>query len=689
MENLDTKSLKRDLADVSKEIESVSGDNVATNAIVEKFVTNLLDSEFASLWIFDEAEALLRRERNDGTRNEISVLEQRGIIARSFLTMSGGIYNYLASEKEYVSEFDNPDSIRIKSKVIAPIIDNERFLGIVTAYSSVRHIRNFTEDDLALLQAVVPFLAGVIRKMRPQENADGIERVYIKENLHHKAEAVSEKVEQLQRERTVQEKPDAVLNFMANTVHDIRTPANSLYGFLDLLEERIHDERLLQYIRNAKESAHFINELTTSILDRISLQHEGKSSEALAINPIKFFSDIATTFTANMFDKKIAYTIYIDPMLPKEIRIDATKLKRVIMNLIGNAWKFTPKFKSIELSVVYDETKRLLHVAVSDTGIGIAKEKQQEIFEAFKQAEDDTALQYGGTGLGLAISAQYVAEMGGKLRLESALEKGSRFYFDIPVEPTDAAPRFGRLPKTLRRIDIIMDKSNQECARNIVRYLLRMGVAKEQVRAIASADNVDARTTHIICFQQKMQLRSLQRFRQSKLPVLIIEEGLFSLTGEEAVADFSVVSELAFYGNELYKLLSTEKAEKQVFKKVLIADDDRINIELIRAILEEEFCKVETAEDGYVAEELLKNAVREGEPYSIVFIDKHMPNVSGPEAIASFRAFEKSASAKPVYAVSITGDPIESDQERALFDHIMHKPFNKQAVKEVLSHVKR
>ncbi len=153
-----------------------------------------------------------------------------------------------------------------------------------------------------------------------------------------------------------------MLGFLSTTVHDIRTPANTLYGFLELLEEQLDNPRLLKYVLNAKESAQFINELTTSILDRVSGQKERRSGKKEQISPTKFFADIAESFSSNMFGKKISFNIYIDPLLAKEIVVSTLELKRVIMNLIGNAYKFTPSRGIIDFSVRYDSEKKTIYI---------------------------------------------------------------------------------------------------------------------------------------------------------------------------------------------------------------------------------------------------------------------------------------------------------------------------------------
>ena len=678
MERIDADELKDLLNDATRKMKSAE-DNIAINTIVENLVVSAMDSEFASLWAFNESKALLLRERSDDSVREISMLDQRGVLAKCFLTLNGGIYNYLASEKEYRPETDNPDEIRMKSKIIIPLLDDERLVGMLTAYSSVQKIKNFDEDDMEILQAMVPFMINVIYRMHPEMKEDESERVYIGERLNQESHSVAKKVEEIKATQKTIETPDSTLTFLSNTVHDIRTPSNTLYGFLELLEDQLDNPRLLQYIHNAKESAQFINDLTTSILDRVSSQRERSQAKPVQVSPAKFFADIAEIFSANMFNKNITFNVYIDPLLPKEIVVEGIMLKRVIMNLISNAYKFTPSQKTIVFSVQYEPSSQRILISVKDTGIGIAEEKQDEIFKAFSQAEDDTSVNYGGTGLGLSISAQYVNDLGGELKLKSELDVGSTFYFNIPVKVINDTETFKPVKNKNIHIGMLMGTQNVFSGKNLINYLQSMGLSNENISPIKSISKTPEKMTHLICFQNQLN-DDVTTFTQDKnIELLVVEESFLSLLQDEDKSNFPVISQYGYYANTLHTFISNNA---QI--KVLIVDDDRINIQLIRAMLEEEFCQIETAMDGEAALDMLKKGVKEGEPYSLVYLDKHMPKLSGTEVIDQFRKFEKKEKQSPVFAVSISGDSVEESKKDKHFNLCVGKPFNKKEIKKTL-----
>ncbi len=680
MKTINKADLKQLVKETTQKLAALN-DKVEINRVIEDLVKELMDTEYASLWVFDKETATLLRARDDDTLHALSMLGQRGVLAKCFFTLSGGIYNYLASEKEYFPQVDNPDNIRIKSKIIVPIIDGDRFLGMVTAYSSIYKIRNFTQDEFEILEAIVPFLSNVIYTMYPHMK-EAQEEIYVSQRLIESSKNMVEEVDKLQKEQKQVETSDETLTFLSNTVHDIRTPANSLYGFLELLEEQMTDNRLLQYIHNAKESARFINELTTSILDRVSSQRERGRAKPVTINPTKFFADIAETFSANMYNKAIGFNIYIDPFLPKEINIEDVMLKRVLMNLLNNAYKFTPSGQHITFSVKYDSSTKEMHISVADTGIGIAKEKQEEIFKAFTQAEEDTALHYGGTGLGLSISAEYVHALGGKLELESELDKGSRFYFTLPVVTENNERMFETIGSKHLRAAILFDKNNTFSSKNLLRYMLRFGIDKENISAVKSIRTLSDNTTHLICFQHQLNADILAAAKKRDIPLLVIEEQFLSMLGMQE-SDFSVISQYGYYAHILHEFLKEEEPPR-----ILIADDDRINVELLKAILGESFCHIDTAMDGEETLEMLEQAVKEKNPYALVFLDKHMPSISGSEVMTRFRSYEKRKGSKPVFAVSISGDVSSSEPGDGLFDRFVGKPFNKKSIKETLVEAK-
>jgi len=670
---------------LNKTIEKIkdNSNNIEINKIVENLVTTITGAEYSSIWIYDN-KSLLFRERDNTTPREVSIEKKKGLLYRCFATKQTIVTNYLASEKEYDAEIDNPDNIKMKSKIMIPLLDDEKFLGIATAYSSVREVKKFDSNDLELFNAVIPFIINAIYKMQSNscEPKDSSEIKYsrrgsdkVKDTFNKRSTDSMTQLEHIEEQRVNVQTPQEVLDYIANIVHDIRTPSNGLFGFLELLEEQIEDERLKKYISHAKDSASLINELTTSILDGVSTKREMEKSKPITVSPFKYFGDIAEIFSSVMYKKQINYNIFIDPLLPKEITVEGIKLKRIIMNLIGNANKFTAQNQTIEFSVRYKQKDEKIHIFVQDSGIGIAKEKQEQIFEAFKQAQDDTALTYGGTGLGLAISAKYVKELGGKLLLESELDKGSTFYFDISIKVDDNETKFKEIDNKNIEVAILMNKKNSFVANHIARYLVKMGIETDNIKATSSLEKVSSTATHLISFENMLSIDIFSSAKIKKLKLLVVEENFLTLH-KENLDGADVISQYGYFAENLYNFINLKRVPK-----ILIVDDDQLSVVLIKTMLSDELCKVDFAYDGMSGLDMIKEAIDDDTHYDIIYSDMNMPLLSGIEMLKSCRALEKVKGLKPTYSVSISGDLDKGDDE---FDVYLGKPFNKREIKTML-----
>ena len=672
---LDKESLSKKLHKASENIK-VANDNIEINSILENLIISLLDSEFSSIWYYNDENEKLLREKSNGVK-EISLSEKKGILYKCLINKRYGIYNYLTSEKDYVVSVDNPDQIKIKSTIILPLIDNGSIIGVVTAYSSVKKIKVFTEEDLELLKAIASFIIKILKKIHPQE--ERVEKHNKKDFSNRNESEIIDKIEELEKAKRAIKATDETLSFMSNTVHDIRTPANTLYNFLDLLEEEIDDPKFKKYLLNAKESASFINELTTSILNKISSQRERENSTKEKIDSIQFFSSTTEMFSANMSTKGLSYNIFIDPLMPKEIITEPIKLKRIIMNLINNAYKFTKTNHTISFCTKYDKEMKEFTISVKDTGIGIEKEKQKEIFDVFKQADDTTVLNYGGTGLGLAISSTYVNDLGGVFKLESDIDKGSEFSFKMLVESEDEEISFPLIENREIKIAILMDSTNKFTANNIAKYITRMGIDKSQIIATTSSTNHLNDITHLIAFQNKINSSIIADIANNNIKCMVVEESLFSISKDSYLNNCEVISQFSPYVKELHSFINVKIAPK-----VLIIDDDKINCSLIETLLDKEFCKVTISNDSEKALEMLINAHANGRPFSLVYIDNQMPNLSGYELIKKFRQYEKLKQLKPIYVVSISGDELTDQKDKKLFNLFLTKPFKKEDIREAL-----
>ena len=219
--------------------------------------------------------------------------------------------------------------------------------------------------------------------------------------------------------------------FLANVSHEIRTPMNSIIGFTNILENRIKDAGQLQMLKNINTSANSLLNLLNDILDLSKVESGKLEIQAKPVRIASLMDEINQMFSLRIAEKKLTYTLKIDPSLPRLIHVDEIRLRQILMNLIGNAIKFTHS-GSVDVTIdrisTNTSSKRInVGFIIKDTGIGIAKDQIDQIFEAFRQQAGQDNKKYGGTGLGLAITKRLVELMGGEIFLESSEESGSTF----------------------------------------------------------------------------------------------------------------------------------------------------------------------------------------------------------------------------------------------------------------------
>ena len=229
-------------------------------------------------------------------------------------------------------------------------------------------------------------------------------------------------------------------DFLANMSHELRTPMNAIIGFSELLSETPLAEEQLDYTRTIAQSATSLLTLINDILDLAKIEAGKLELERQPFELAEVIDNVAAMFKIPAREKGVAVTSKIDSRIPKRIMGDSNRLRQILINLAGNAMKFTEQ-GGIDIQVAYEREAAgqiVCRFSVHDSGIGIPADRVEAIFEKFTQADGSTTRKYGGTGLGLAICLQLVELMGGRLTVESEVGKGSTFYFVISLEEAPA-----------------------------------------------------------------------------------------------------------------------------------------------------------------------------------------------------------------------------------------------------------
>jgi signal transduction histidine kinase/ligand-binding sensor domain-containing protein/DNA-binding response OmpR family regulator len=336
-----------------------------------------------------------------------------------------------------------------------------------------------------------------------------------------KARAESERARMIaEKAQKEAEKADrAKSDFLANMSHELRTPMNAIIGFSDLALTSTLYEPERGYIQNVQRAGHNLLSIINDILDYSKIEAGKLIIDNIAFNPSKLIQETADILAMKAFEKGLELICDIDPQLPVPVIGDPVRWRQILINLLGNAIKFTEKgeivvvakkiplpehtFVStpIALDPGADHVPEVLSITVRDTGIGIPREKLSQIFERFTQADSSTTRTYGGTGLGLTIAKHLAEMMGGTLEVESAQGQGSKFTLLLPLEvvasrgeddiPVPAAPELHQNPIHGRLLVVDDNQTNCELMAEILKYLNMEAVivrsGQEALVAIAAA----------------------------------------------------------------------------------------------------------------------------------------------------------------------------------------------------------
>ena len=546
--------------------------------------------------------------------------------------------------------------------------------------------------------------------LRVSEMLDGDHRHFI--GVIHDITERKQKELALQRAKEVAEEAAAAKSqFLANMSHEIRTPMHGVLGALEMMRDTPLNRVQKRYLETANSSADVLLTVIDEILDFSRLEAGKLRIEKLEFESRKAVEDVIAMLGQSAFDKGLELVSYISPEVPDLLRGDPIRLRQILINLVGNAVKFTERGE-IVVNVSVDlggEDVTSVLFEVRDTGIGVAEDKREHLFEAFSQADGSTSRRFGGTGLGLSISRRLVELMNGEIGVVSREGTGSTFWFRLPFEAVtrrDTAAHDQDF--TGRRMLIVDDNATNRIIMH--RYLASWGSspgsASDGFEALAKMQDsaasdqpydlaiLDYRMPGMSGLELARRVREDEKLRRTRL-IMVSSENYSEQVDGEVLVDIWLNKPLR--QSDLHDAIATTLGELNTYgsppkphngkvnfngEKVLLAEDNPVSQSLALEMLRQRGLDVQSAANGAEAVELARTG-----DFDVILMDVQMPEMDGYEATRRILDQERVEQRRHTPIIALTAHALPQDRERCIaagMDDYLVKPFSQESLSNMI-----